>query len=321
MGNLFIDDSLSSHGVYHMSDQTKQLILLVDDVPKNLQILGNTLKSDDLTVAFATNGKKALEYVQKKQPDLILLDIMMPDMDGYEVCKRLKEDAQTMHIPIIFITAMSDADDEYRGFELGGADYITKPFNPRLVRARVESQLRLKRKTDLLEKLSSIDGLTEIPNRRQFDETLSNEWARARRAQSNISLILIDIDFFKQYNDHYGHAAGDKCLQKVAKTLKHSLKRPADFVARYGGEEFVVILSEIDHQSALMMANKLNESIFQLELPHGASQVSEYLTISLGIATTIPQDDQRHESLLETADKYLYEAKSSGRNQVKGFHL
>jgi diguanylate cyclase (GGDEF)-like protein len=304
-----------------MSDQTKQLILLVDDVPKNLQILGNTLKSDDLTVAFATNGKKALEYVQKKQPDLILLDIMMPDMDGYEVCKRLKEDAQTMHIPIIFITAMSDADDEYRGFELGGADYITKPFNPRLVRARVESQLRLKRKTDLLEKLSSIDGLTEIPNRRQFDETLSNEWARARRAQSNISLILIDIDFFKQYNDHYGHAAGDKCLQKVAKTLKHSLKRPADFVARYGGEEFVVILSEIDHQSALMMANKLNESIFQLELPHGASQVSEYLTISLGIATTIPQDDQRHESLLETADKYLYEAKSSGRNQVKGFHL
>jgi diguanylate cyclase (GGDEF)-like protein len=321
MGNLFIDDSLSSNGVYHMSDQTKQLILLVDDVPKNLQILGNTLKSDDLTVAFATNGKKALEYVQKKQPDLILLDIMMPDMDGYEVCKRIKEDTQTMHIPIIFITAMSDADDEYRGFELGGADYITKPFNPRLVRARVESQLRLKRKTDLLEKLSSIDGLTEIPNRRQFDETLSNEWARARRAQSNISLILIDIDFFKQYNDHYGHAAGDKCLQKVAKTLKHSLKRPSDFVARYGGEEFVVILSEIDHQSALMMANKLNESIFQLELPHEASQVSEYLTISLGIATTIPQDDQRHESLLETADKYLYEAKSSGRNQVKGFHL
>lgn len=304
-----------------MSDQTKQLILLVDDVPKNLQILGNTLKSDDLTVAFATNGKKALEYVPKKQPDLILLDIMMPDMDGYEVCKRLKEDAQTMHIPIIFITAMRDADDEYRGFELGGADYITKPFNPRLVRARVESQLRLKRKTDLLEKLSSIDGLTEIPNRRQFDETLSNEWARARRAQSNISLILIDIDFFKQYNDHYGHAAGDKCLQKVAKTLKHSLKRPSDFVARYGGEEFVVILSEIDHKSALMMANKLNESIFQLELPHEASQVSEYLTISLGIATTIPQDDQRHESLLETADKYLYEAKSSGRNQVKGVHL
>lgn len=304
-----------------MSDQTKQVILLVDDVPKNLQILGNALKSDDLTVAFATNGKKALEYVQKKQPDLILLDIMMPDMDGYEVCKRIKEDTQTMHIPIIFITAMSDADDEYRGFELGGADYITKPFNPRLVRARVESQLRLKRKTDLLEKLSSIDGLTEIPNRRQFDETLSNEWARARRAQSNISLILIDIDFFKQYNDHYGHAAGDKCLQKVAKTLKHSLKRPADFVARYGGEEFVVILSEIDHQSVLMMANKLNESIFQLELPHEASQVSEYLTISLGIATTIPQDDQRHESLLETADKYLYEAKSSGRNQVKGVHL
>jgi diguanylate cyclase (GGDEF)-like protein len=304
-----------------MSDQTKQHILLVDDVPKNLQVLGTALKSEDFTIAFATNGKNAIEYVQKKQPDLILLDIMMPEMDGYEVCKRIKEDTKTMHIPIIFITAMSDAEDEYRGFELGGADYITKPFNTKLVRARVESQLRLKRKTDLLEKLSSIDGLTEIPNRRQFDETLANEWARARRAQSNISLILIDIDFFKQYNDHYGHAAGDKCLQKVAKTLNHSIKRPADFVARYGGEEFVVILPEIDHNSALIMANKLNESIVQLELPHEASQVSQYVTISLGIATTIPQDDQRHESLLETSDKYLYEAKSSGRNQVKGVHL
>jgi diguanylate cyclase (GGDEF)-like protein len=304
-----------------MSDNSKQLVLLVDDVPKNLQILGTTLKSEDLTVAFATNGKKAIEYIQKKLPDLILLDIMMPEMDGYEVCKHLKEDPKTMHISIIFITAMSDADDEYRGFELGGADYITKPFNPKLVRARVESQLRLKRKTDLLEKLSSIDGLTEIPNRRRFDEIMANEWARAKRAQSNITLILIDIDFFKQYNDHYGHAAGDKCLQKVSKTLNNSVKRPADFVARYGGEEFVVILPEIDHASALMMANKLKDNIMQLTIPHEASQVSEYVTISLGLATTVPQDNQGQSNLLETADKYLYDAKSSGRNQVKGIHL
>ncbi|ETR68417.1 MAG: response regulator receiver modulated diguanylate cyclase [Candidatus Magnetoglobus multicellularis str. Araruama] len=280
--------------------------------------MGTALKSEDFTVAFATNGKTAIEYIHKKMPDLVLLDIMMPEMDGYEVCKRIKEDTKTMHIPIIFITAMSDADDEYRGFELGGADYITKPFNSKLVKARVECQLRLKRKTDLLEKLSSIDGLTEIPNRRQFDEIFANEWARARRAQSNISLILIDIDFFKQYNDHYGHAAGDKCLQKVSKTLHKSVKRPADFVARYGGEEFVVILPEIDHDSALLIASQLKDTISQLELPHEASQLSRYVTISLGLATTIPQNDQRHEILLETADKYLYDAKSSGRNQVKG---
>ena len=304
-----------------MTDQTKQLVLLVDDVPKNLQILGNALKSEDLAVAFATDGKKAIEYIEKKLPDLILLDIMMPDMDGYEVCKRVKDDPNTMHIPIIFITAMNDADDEYRGFELGGADYITKPFNPKLVQARIESQLRLKRKTDLLEKLSSIDGLTEIPNRRRFDETMTNEWARARRAQTHISLILIDIDFFKQYNDHYGHAAGDKCLQKVAKTLSKSLRRPADFVARYGGEEFVVILPEIDHESARSMAYKLKEIISQLELPHETSKISDHLTISLGLATTIPQQDQSHDILLETADKYLYEAKSSGRNQMKGIQL
>jgi len=304
-----------------MTDQTKQLVLLVDDVPKNLQILGNALKSEDLAVAFATDGKKAIEYIEKKLPDLILLDIMMPDMDGYEVCKRVKDDPNTMHIPIIFITAMNDADDEYRGFELGGADYITKPFNPKLVQARIESQLRLKRKTDLLEKLSSIDGLTEIPNRRRFDDTMANEWARARRAQTHISLILIDIDFFKQYNDHYGHAAGDKCLQKVAKTLSKPLRRPADFVARYGGEEFVVILPEIDHESARSMAYKLKEIISQLELPHETSKISDHLTISLGLATTVPQQDQSHDILLETADKYLYEAKSSGRNQVKGIQL
>jgi len=304
-----------------MDNQTKQLVLLVDDVPKNLQLLGNALKSEDLKVAFATNGKAALEYVEKKQPDLVLLDIMMPEMDGYEVCKCLKGDPKTMHIPIIFITAMSDSDDEYYGFELGGIDYITKPFDPKLVRARVESQLRLKRKTDLLEKLSSIDGLTEIPNRRRFDETIRNEWARTRRAQSNISLVLVDIDFFKQYNDHYGHAAGDKCLQKVAKTLNNSVRRPADFVARYGGEEFVAILPEIDHEDAFSMANQLKENISNLALPHEASKISDYVTISLGLATTIPQQDQGHEQLLEMADKYLYEAKSSGRNQVKGVQL
>jgi len=302
-----------------MTERKKQQILIVDDVPANIQLLGNSLiDSNNLTITFATNGKSALESISKKQPDLILMDIIMPEMNGYELCKILKDDSKTMHIPIMFITAKSEDEDEYYGFNLGAVDYITKPFNPKLVRARVENQLRLKRKTDLLEKLSSIDGLTEIHNRRRFDETLSVEWARARRNQTFISLILIDIDYFKQYNDHYGHAEGDRCLQKVAQALNSSVKRPADFVARYGGEEFVVILPDTDLESALFMANKLRESITQQEIPHKGSLVSANVSISLGVATTVPQSDEKRDIIVETADKYLYEAKTSGRNQVKG---
>lgn len=233
-----------------MPDKMKQQILIVDDVPRNLQLLGNILKSEDLNVAFAQNGKQAIEYALNKQPDLILLDIMMPEMDGYEVCWKLKENNLTKDIPVIFITALGDTADEYRGFKLGGVDYITKPFDSKIVQVRVENYLRLKRKTDLLEQLSSIDGLTEIPNRRRFDETFDNEWARAKRIQIKISLIIADIDYFKQFNDTYGHAAGDKCLRKVARALKRTIQRPSDFVARYGGEEFVLILPETDIQTS-----------------------------------------------------------------------
>ena len=215
--------------------ETKQQVLVVDNIPKNLQLLGNVLKSENIKVAFAQNGKQAIEYAQNKLPDLILLDIMMPEMDGYEVCRQLKANSATMDIPIFFISALDDEKDEYFGFKVGGVDYITKPFKPRIVQVRVANYLRLKRKTVLLEKLSSIDGLTDIYNRRRFDDTLKQEWARVKRNQTSLSLIMIDIDFFKQFNDTYGHSAGDNCLRSVAESLKRSLQRPADFVARYGG--------------------------------------------------------------------------------------
>ena len=300
-----------------MADLIKQHVLIVDDIPKNLQLLGNVLKSKDLKVAFAQNGKQALEYAQTKQPDLILLDIMMPEMDGYEVCRRLKDNDLTKDIPIIFVSALGEADDEYYGFKLGGVDYITKPFNPKIVQVRVANYLRLKRKTDLLEQLSSIDGLTEIPNRRRFDEIFEKEWARAMRSQIYLSLIMIDIDYFKQFNDTYGHAKGDQCLRKVAMTLKNSVQRPADFVARYGGEEFVVLLPETEVKPAENIAEQLRSNIHDLKITHENSKVSEFVTISSGIATTIPVRDLSANKLNEMADQCLYDAKEKGRNRCQ----
>jgi len=298
-----------------MPDTNKQHVLVVDDIPKNLQLMGTVLKTINVKVAFAQNGKQAIEYAQTKQPDLILLDIMMPDMDGYEVCKRLKDDPITKDIPIIFVSALDDVNDEYYGFKLGGVDYITKPFNPKIAQVRVANYLRLKRKTDLLEQLSSIDGLTEIHNRRRFDETLENESARAKRDETCLSLILIDIDFFKQFNDLYGHAAGDNCLRKVAASLKKTLHRPADCVARYGGEEFVVVLPNTDISGAEGIAEKLRLGIESLNVPHEKSKVSEIVTISLGISTTMPGHNLPQSEFIETADKCLYESKENGRNQ------
>jgi len=300
-----------------VADLIKQHVLIVDDIPKNLQLLGNVLKSKDLKVAFAQNGKQALEYAQTKQPDLILLDIMMPEMDGYEVCRRLKDNDLTKDIPIIFVSALGEADDEYYGFKLGGVDYITKPFNPKIVQVRVANYLRLKRKTDLLEQLSSIDGLTEIPNRRRFDEIFEKEWARAMRSQIYLSLIMIDIDYFKQFNDTYGHAKGDQCLRKVAMTLKNSVQRPADFVARYGGEEFVVLLPETEVKPAENIAEQLRSNIHDLKITHENSKVSEFVTISSGIATTIPVRDLSANKLNEMADQCLYDAKEKGRNRCQ----
>jgi len=241
-----------------------QLILIVDDISKNLQVLGSVLKNEGHRVAFAKSGKQTLKYIESNIPDLILLDIMMPEMDGYEVCKIIKQDPRTMNIPIIFITALDDTENEYHGFELGAVDYITKPFHPKIVKARVNNHLRMKRRADLLENLASIDGLTEISNRRKFDEVFEEEWKRAKRNSEYLSIVMMDIDYFKQFNDHYGHAEGDECLRKVARSLITSIQRPADFAARYGGEEFVAVLPDTKTQGAFNLAEKIRINIENL---------------------------------------------------------
>jgi len=299
--------------------ERKQKILIVDDTPLNIKILGEVLR-DDYTIMVATNAVKALQIANSDTaPDLILLDIMMPDIDGYEVCRRLKNSTRSKAIPVIFITAKHELEDEMRGLELGAVDYITKPFSMPIVRMRIKTHLTLKKKSDMLERLTCTDGLTNIANRRRFDEFLKQEWNRGRRSGSCLALIFSDIDFFKHYNDHYGHPAGDDCLISIAKIIDQSLVRSTDFVARYGGEEFVAVLPDTTMEPALAIAEKIRLNIAQANITHARSDVADYLTLSLGVASIVPVDHVVPDDLLKAADIALYQAKESGRNQVKYF--
>ncbi|MBE0493827.1 MAG: diguanylate cyclase [Thiomicrospira sp.] len=294
----------------------KSAILIVDDISSNIQVLANALQADH-RIKVATNGDRALEICRSETPpDLILLDIMMPDMDGYEVCRKLKSDAETSSIPIIFVTALSEVNDEEKGLNLGAVDYITKPFHLPIVKIRVRNHLNLKLKTDLLEEMSHIDGLTHIANRRNFDEVMEKEARRIARIPQPISLIMLDIDFFKAFNDNYGHGLGDDCLVQVASAMREVIKRPHDLLARYGGEEFAVILPETGLEGALKVAEELRRAVEMLGFSHAFSEVADHVTISLGVASNEFDKQASIEKLLKQADQALYKAKESGRNQV-----
>ena len=292
-------------------------ILIVDDQPSNIQVLAHLLQGD-YHIQVATGGEKALELAHKEpQPDLILLDVIMPNPDGYEVCRRLKADPGTHDIPVIFVTGRNAAEDEERGLELGAVDYITKPFTPTITRHRVRNHVDLKRKTDALERLAQLDGLTELPNRRQLDQQLREEWGRAKRGETVISLVMMDIDHFKPYNDHYDHGAGDECLRRVARALAQVSGRSTDLIARYGGEEFAALLPYTEASGAHGVAERFREAVAGLELPHAYADAG-IVTLSLGVATVTPgpRDDDPG-VLLEAADGALYAAKEAGRNRVE----
>ncbi|MBK1619344.1 diguanylate cyclase response regulator [Lamprobacter modestohalophilus] len=297
--------------------EQRATILIVDDQPANIHALAKLLK-DDYRIITATNATKTLELAQRDpRPDLILLDILMPDQDGYAICRELKADEATHAIPVIFVTALDQAQDEAKGLQLGAADYISKPFNPAIVRARVNNQVSLKLKTDLLEKIALQDGLTEIPNRRYFDRKLTQEWNRQSRHQYPLSLLMIDIDHFKLYNDHYGHGAGDECLRRVAQALAKVPARAADLVARYGGEEFVVLLPETDANGACEVGEQMRAAIHALALPHAYSPVADHITLSIGASMHQPQQPVTSaEALKQAADRALYQAKEQGRDRL-----
>jgi diguanylate cyclase (GGDEF)-like protein len=291
-------------------------ILVVDDAMENIQILNGAL-ADEHEVLFAMGGEKALELARSQRPDLILLDAIMPGMDGYAVCAALRAASDTRDIPVIFVTALKTPEDETRALAAGAADFISKPVNAAVVRARVRTHLTIKRQSDALRALTLTDGLTEVANRRAFDERIDAEWRRCARAQLPMALILVDIDHFKAYNDAYGHQAGDACLVQAGAAMRRVAARPQDLVARYGGEEFAILLPQLDAAGAEGVARRLQAELQQLGIPHAASPTASSLTVSMGIAALVPADARAPAYLVQQADALLYQAKADGRNRYR----
>lgn len=295
----------------------KGKLLIVDDQPANIRVMAEALR-DEYELFFATSGERALEIVAAGGIELVLLDVVMPGLDGFEVCRRMKADEATSLIPVFFVTAREEVGDEARGFDLGAVDYITKPIQPPIVRARVRTHIELKRTRDLLESLASIDAVTTIANRRRFDGSIETEWKRCARSHSPLTVAIADVDFFKSFNDTYGHTRGDECLRSVALAIRSIARRPGDLAARYGGEEFALVLPETDADAARTIMDSMLDAVRALKVPHAGSSCADHVTISAGAATLVPRIDAHHSVIVEAADTALYEAKQSGRNQYVG---
>jgi diguanylate cyclase (GGDEF)-like protein len=293
---------------------SRPTVLVIDDDALDLELIADILGAD-YTMLFAVDGLSALELAAAKAPDLILLDVVMPELDGYEVYARLKGDYRTTAIPVIFITGLDDVKAETRGLELGAVDYIFKPFNPGPMRARVKTQVNLKLARDGFAQLAATDGLTGLANRSFFDGMLAYELARHLRCKTDLSVILLDVDNFKAFNDTYGHVRGDDCLRIIARAIKGVTTRATDIVARFGGEEFVLLLPETHLQGAVMLAEKVRQCISDLAIPHLHSRARR-VTVSLGVACCRQLPVGQKLDILEEADAQLYCAKAAGRNRV-----
>ena len=316
------------------------MVMLVDDQPIVAErIRRDLLDSPQMDFHYCQNPHEALESAGMIRPTVILLDLLMPGVNGLDIVRAFRENADTRHIPIIVLSTKEESRIKAEAFAAGANDYLIKlpdreELNARILyhsraylariqrdeayRALRESQRELEQKNFELLRMSNVDGLTEVANRRRFDELIQEAWAHSRRTRSPLALIMLDIDFFKPYNDHYGHLAGDDCLKRVAQTLQQELPRLTDFLARYGGEEFVVVLSATDLEGARRVAERLRQSVEALRIPHGCSEVCGVVTISLGVAVTHASGSSQPQSLVAAADKMLYQAKHRGRNQVAG---
>ena len=297
-----------------ISEKKKNSVLIVDDENSNIMALTHIL-SADYTVYAAKSGQSAINAAEKHIPDVMLLDIVMPEMNGYDVINAMKKIEKTQNIPVIFITGLSSSEDEEKGLLLGAADYITKPFNSLIVKLRVQNQMKILNQLHTIERISMIDQLTDLPNRRNFETRLNIEWRRALRNSNPISVFMIDVDKFKNYNDTHGHQQGDVALQETAKTLTKSLKRPNDFAARWGGEEFIVLLPETDEKGAIHISEQIRKNIENMNIIGSRGQNTN-ITVSIGVNTWISDNKITVDELISGADLALYSAKNAGRNRV-----
>lgn len=335
----------------HFSSTDKiPLILITDDDRITRRLIRQAMEKEGYRVIEANDGQECLDIYKRQLPDIVLLDAMMPIMDGFTCCQELtylchqhseerfsqqeqEEDtlisetnnllASISRTPILMITGLDNRESVDYAFAAGASDYITKPINWAVLRQRVRrliQQSRLYQQLEIansqLQRLATIDGLTQLANRRRFEEYIRQEWRLCMREKHPLSLILCDIDYFKPYNDNYGHQAGDSCLQQVAAAISIETKRPADLVARYGGEELVVVLPDTDALGAMIVAQRIRSNIKKLQIEHKASSVSHYITLSLGVASMIPQLNTLPSDLIEAADQALYEAKKQGRDRA-----
>jgi len=314
-------------------------ILIIDDSSSIRSLLRHILTKEGYQdLLFAKTAQEGFAILETEEIDLILMDIIMPEINGLEACEYIKDELKLEDIPVIMVTGKTDPDYLKKAFDAGAMDYIKKPINRVELLARINSAVSLIKKEDELqktvelleqsnqelekanqelEKMVSIDGLTEIANRKFFDQRLKNEWNRAKREDTTLTLLMIDIDNFKGYNDTYGHQGGDECLKKLANLFEEISYRPGDLAARYGGEEFAIILAETDFAGAKEVGERVRSEVESLELEHKASPVSEYVTVSIGAAVAQPEVKDSEKSLIEKADRALYQAKEAGRNQLK----
>jgi diguanylate cyclase (GGDEF)-like protein len=313
-----------------MTMQPFPTILIVDEMSENTRVWFNFFTNHHFKAIIAQSGEAALQLAEYKMPNLILLEAVLPDIDGFEICRRLKTSLNTKDIPILFVTTIADTQSKIKAFKLGAIDYIIKPVHQEEMLARIKNHLSiynlqqelrakeraLRKANQALQYLARLDELTQIANRRQFNECFVQEWRRLKRDHLPLALLMCDIDYFKLYNDTYGHQVGDECLRKIAKTIDQVVKRPADLVARYGGEEFAAILPNTTTEGALHLASNIQTELEKLRIVHSQSAVNDYVTLSIGISSVVPSTEWSPEALVRVADIALYEAKAAGRNRI-----
>ena len=291
----------------------RRTIVVIDETSRTrTQIV--TALAPDHDIIEAKNGLDGLAIVVERQPDLILLDVRLADGDGLELCRSLKSDIRSRKIPVIIVTSADGLALEVDGLQVGAVDFVSHPIDPAILRLRVRNQLALKYYRDALEQISVIDSLTGAANRRQFENILDREWRRAKRLHKSVSLVMFDIDHFKNFNDHYGYLKGDDCLQRIAHLLEAMIHRPGDSAARYGGEEFAIILPETEATGAAIVAERVRQGVELLDIRHEKSSVAKHVTISVGVATLVPEGEEAPEILVKHAEERLSEAKTAGRN-------